>query len=130
MIEKIDHIGIAVKNLEEAVKIWEKLGFKVSEYETVEDQKVRAAIIWVGNSRIELLEPTSEDSPIAKFIEKKGEGIHHVAFGVKNLEAKLEELKKNEVKLIDEKPRLGAGGKKIAFAHPKSTGKVLMEFCE
>ena len=130
MIEKIDHIGIAVKNLEEAVKIWEKLGFKVSEYETVEDQKVRAAIIWVGNSRIELLEPTSEDSPIAKFIEKKGEGIHHIAFAVDNIDEKLEQLANNGVNLIDKKSRSGAENLKIGFVHPKSTFGVLMELCE
>ncbi len=130
MIKNIDHIGIAVKDLDEAIKVWEKLGLKVEEIEEVEDQKVKAGIIWIGKSRIELLQPTSEDSPIAKFIEKRGEGIHHIAFLTDDLEKHLEELKEKDVKLIDEKPRIGAGGKKIAFAHPKSTGKVLIEFCQ
>ncbi|AEH25357.1 methylmalonyl-CoA epimerase [Pyrococcus yayanosii] len=130
MFKKIDHVGIAVKNLDESIKVWEGLGFKVEEVEEVPDQKVRVAVIRVGESRIELLEATSEDSPIAKFIEKRGEGIHHLAIGVEDIEAKLEELKRKGYRLIDEKPRIGAGGAKIAFVHPKSVTGVLLELCE
>ncbi|MDK2783076.1 MAG: methylmalonyl-CoA/ethylmalonyl-CoA epimerase [Thermococcaceae archaeon] len=130
MIKKVDHIGIAVKNLEEAIKIWENLGLKVEEIEEVPDQKVRTAIFHAGETRIELLEATSEDSPIAKFIEKRGEGIHHIALGVDNIEEHLEKLKEKGFRLIDEKPGIGAGGAKIAFVHPKSVGGVLLELCE
>ncbi|MBP1910989.1 methylmalonyl-CoA epimerase [Thermococcus stetteri] len=130
MIKKIDHVGIAVKNLEEAIKVWEGLGLKVDEIEEVPDQKVRTAIIHVGESRIELLEATSEDSPIAKFIAKRGEGIHHIALGVDNIEEHLEKLKEAGYRLIDEKPRIGAGGAKIAFVHPKSVTGVLLELCQ
>ncbi len=130
MFRKIDHVGIAVKNLDEAVKVWEGLGLKVDEIEEVPDQKVRTAIIHVGESRIELLEPTSEDSPIAKFIAKRGEGIHHIALGVDDIEAHLGELKEKSYRLIDEKPRIGAGGAKIAFVHPKAVTGVLLELCQ
>jgi len=130
MIKKIDHVGIAVKNLEEAIKVWEGLGLKVDEIEEVPDQKVRTAIIHVGESRIELLEATAEDSPIAKFIAKRGEGIHHIALGVDNIEEHLEKLKEEGYRLIDEKPRIGAGGAKIAFVHPKAVTGVLLELCE
>ncbi|MCO6041615.1 methylmalonyl-CoA epimerase [Thermococcus alcaliphilus] len=130
MIKKVDHIGIAVRNLEEAIKIWENLGLKVEEIEEVPDQKVRTAIFHAGETRIELLEATAEDSPIAKFIEKRGEGIHHIALGVDNIEEHLEKLKEKGFRLIDEKPRIGAGGAKIAFIHPKSVGGVLLELCE
>ncbi len=130
MFRKIDHVGIAVKNLDEAIKVWEGLGLKVDEIEEVPDQKVRTAIIHVGESRIELLEPTSEDSPIAKFIAKRGEGIHHLALGVDDIEAHLEELKEKGYRLIDEKPRIGAGGAKIAFVHPKAVTGVLLELCQ
>ena len=130
MIKKTDHVGIAVKNLDEAIKVWEGLGLKVEEIEEVPDQKVRTAIIHVGESRIELLEGTSEDSPIAKFIAKRGEGIHHIALGVDNIEEHLEKLKAEGYRLIDEKPRIGAGGAKIAFVHPKAVTGVLLELCE
>ena len=130
MIKKVDHIGIAVKNLEDVIKIWENLGLKVEEIEEVPDQKVRTAIFHAGETRIELLEATAEDSPIAKFIEKMGEGIHHIALGVDNIEEHLEKLKEKGFRLIDEKPRIGAGGAKIAFVHPKSVGGVLLELCE
>jgi len=130
MIKRIDHVGIAVKNLEEAMKVWEGLGLKVDEVEEVPDQKVRTAIIHVGESRIELLEPTAEDSPIAKFIAKRGEGIHHIALGVDNIEEHLEKLKEEGYRLIDEKPRIGAGGAKIAFVHPKAVTGVLLELCQ
>ncbi|WP_297548000.1 methylmalonyl-CoA epimerase [Thermococcus sp.] len=130
MFKKIDHVGIAVKNLEEAIKVWEGLGLKVDEIEEVPDQKVRTAIIHIGESRIELLEPTTEDSPIAKFIAKRGEGIHHIALGVTNIEEHLRELKEKGYRLIDEEPRIGAGGAKIAFVHPKAVTGVLLELCE
>jgi len=130
MFRKIDHVGIAVKNLEEAIKVWEGLGLEVDEIEEVPDQKVRTAIIHIGESRIELLEPTADDSPIAKFIAKRGEGIHHIALGVDNVEEHLEELKERGYRLIDEKPRIGAGGAKIAFVHPKAVTGVLLELCQ
>ncbi len=130
MIKKIDHVGIAVKSLEEAIKVWEGLGLKVEEIEEVPDQKVRTAIIHVGESRIELLEPTADDSPIAKFIAKRGEGIHHIALGVDGIEEHLEKLKEAGYRLIDEKPRVGAGGAKIAFVHPKAVTGVLLELCQ
>ncbi|MBO8174422.1 MAG: methylmalonyl-CoA epimerase [Thermococcus sp.] len=130
MIKKIDHVGIAVKNLDEAIKLWEALGLKVAEIEEVPEQKVRVAVFKVGESRIELLEGTSEDSPISKFIAKRGEGIHHIALGVENIEEHLEKLKEQGFRLIDEKPRIGAGGARIAFVHPKSVNGVLLELCE
>ncbi|HID15957.1 MAG TPA: methylmalonyl-CoA epimerase [Candidatus Atribacteria bacterium] len=133
MLKQVDHLGIAVSNLEESVKLYKDLlGFSLEGVEEVEDQKVKVAIFNIeGKSpNIELLEPTSEESPIYKFIEKRGEGIHHIALGVKNIEEMLMMLKEKGVRLIDEKPRIGAGGKKIAFLHPKSTKGVLIELCE
>ena len=130
MIRKVDHIGIAVRNLEEAIKIWESLGLKVEEIEEVADQKVRTAIFHAGETRIELLEGMTEDSPVSKFVEKRGEGIHHIALGVDNIEEHLQKLKENGFRLIDETPRIGVGGAQIAFVHPKSVGGVLLELCE
>lgn len=131
MVSKLDHIGIAVDNLEESVKFYEEtLGLKLQGIETVEDQKVKVAFLPVGDTEIELLEATSPDSPIAKFIEKKGQGVQHLAFRVENIEKALEEAKEKGIRLIDEKPRYGAGGAKIAFLHPKSTNGVLVELCE
>jgi methylmalonyl-CoA/ethylmalonyl-CoA epimerase len=131
MIKKIDHIGIAVKNLDETLKLYEGLlGLKVTETEVVAEQKVKVAFLPTGDSEVELLESTDPEGPIARFIEKNGEGIQHIAFRVDNLEAKLAELKEKGVRLIDEKPRRGAGGAKIAFLHPKSTFGVLLELCE
>jgi methylmalonyl-CoA epimerase len=129
---RVDHIGIAVKNLDEAKKLYtDALGLKVhGEDEVVEEQKVKVCFIPTGDSEIELLESTAPDGPIAKHIEKNGEGIQHVALYVDNLEAALAELKEKGVRLIDETPRYGAGGKKIAFIHPKSTGGVLLELCQ
>ena len=131
MFKKIDHIGVAVKNLEESLHIFKDiLGMEYSGEEEVKEQEVKVAFLPVGESEIELLESTSPEGNIAKYIEKKGEGIHHIAFEVDNLEAKLEELKKNSIRLIDKEPRYGAGGSRIAFLHPKSTNGILIELCE
>ncbi len=129
-VVKIDHIGVAVKSLEEAMKTFEALGFSVAEVEEVPEQKVRVAMLPVGESRIELLEATSDDSAIAKFIASRGEGVHHIAINVDNIEEALQKAKEAGVRLVDEKPRVGAGGKKVAFLHPKSTHGVLIEFVE
>ncbi|HHW91685.1 MAG TPA: methylmalonyl-CoA epimerase [Firmicutes bacterium] len=130
-VSKIDHIGIAVKNLEEAVKLYRDfLQLEVTGVEEVPDQRVKVAFIPVGDSEVELLEPTTADSPVEKFIAKRGEGIHHIAFRVDNLEKALEEAKAAGIRLIDESPRPGAGGARIAFLHPKSSGGVLLELCE
>ncbi len=131
MIKKIDHIGIAVKNLEAQIKYYsEILGLECSGIEEVAEQKVRVAMFPVGEVRIELLEPSSPDSPIARFLEKKGEGIHHIAYRVSDLKGQLTKLEEKEIQLIDREPRAGAGGHKIAFLHPKSTFGVLTELCE
>lgn len=130
-IGKVDHIGIAVKNLEETLKFYEEiLGLECIGTEVVEEQKVKVAFLPVGDTEVELLESTEEDGPIAKFIEKKGEGIQHIAFRVDNIEEAIENMKAKGVKMIDEKPRYGAGGAKIAFCHPKSTNGVLVELSE
>jgi len=131
MIKKIDHIGIAVKSIEKASELFSNiLGLKVGGEELIEEQKVKVAFLPLGDSELELLESTSPDGPIARFIEKKGEGIQHIAFRVDNLEKALEKLKEEGVRLIDEKPRYGAGGAKIAFLHPKSTNGILIELNE
>jgi len=130
-ILKVDHIGIAVKNLEENLKSYtEVLGLKCEGIEIVEEQKVKVAFLPCGDSELELLESTSSDGPIARFIEKNGEGIQHLALRVENIEAALEYLKEQGIRLIDEKPRYGAGGAKIAFLHPKATKGVLLELSE
>ena len=127
----IEHIGIAVKSIEEQLPYYEGvLGLKCYNIETVEDQKVKTAFFMIGQTKIELLEPTSEDSTVAKFIEKRGEGIHHIAFATKNLSESLREIETKGVRLIDTQPRAGAEGLNIAFLHPKSTGSVLTELCE
>lgn len=127
----VDHIGIAVKSIDEALKFWEgTLGIKCHGVEEVADQKVKTAFLPIRDTEVELLEGTSPESPVSKFIEAKGEGIHHLAIRVENLEAALAELKEKGVRLIDEKPRLGAGGAKIAFLHPKATGGILLELSE
>lgn len=131
MFKRIDHIGVAVKNLEESLHIFKDiLGMQYTGEEEVEEQKVKTAFLPVGESEIELLESTSPDGAIAKFIEKRGEGIHHIAFEVDDLGEKLKELEKAGVRLIDKKPRYGAGGAQIAFLHPKSTNGILIELCE
>jgi len=128
-IKQIDHIGIAVKNIENYLEIYKLLGFECTGIETVDEQKVKVAFLPCGESELELLEPTSDDSPVSKFIEKKGEGMHHMAVRVDDIEKTLAELKKNGVRLIDETPRYGAGGAKIAFVHPKET-KILIELTQ
>jgi methylmalonyl-CoA/ethylmalonyl-CoA epimerase len=129
-ITHIEHIGIAVKNLDESINFYENiLGLKCYAIEEVADQKVKTAFFQVGQTKIELLESTDPDGPIGKFIDKKGEGIHHIAYSVTDLPAALQHVKTNEVKLIDENPRRGAEGLNIAFLHPKSTNGVLTEFC-
>jgi methylmalonyl-CoA/ethylmalonyl-CoA epimerase len=131
VVNKIDHIGIAVNNLEESIKFYEDvLGLKLHGTETVAEQKVKVAFLPIGDTEVELLEATEPDSPIAKFIEAKGQGVQHIAFKVDNIEAALEEMRAKGIRLIDEKPRYGAGGAKIAFLHPKSTNGVLIELCE
>jgi methylmalonyl-CoA/ethylmalonyl-CoA epimerase len=130
-ISHIEHIGIAVNNIDEAIKYYENvLGLKCYAIEKVADQKVKTAFFMVGETKIELLESTSPDGPIGKFIEKKGEGIHHIAYAVKGLQKSLNEIKSKNVMLIDDKGRKGAEGLNIAFLHPKSTFGVLTEFCE
>ncbi len=130
-ISHIEHLGIAVKSLDEAIPYYENvLGFKCYNIEEVADQKVRTAFFKVGDTKIELLEPTSPESTIAKFIENRGEGVHHIAFAVKGIESALAEAEEKGVRLIDKTPRAGAEGMTIAFLHPKSTQGVLTEFCE
>lgn len=130
-ITHIEHLGIAVRSIEDALPYWEQvLGFKCYSVEVVEDQKVRTAFFKVGQTKIELLEPTSPDSTIAKFIETRGEGIHHMAFAVNNIEECLADAESKGIRLIDKTPRAGAEGLTIAFMHPKSTGGVLTELCE
>jgi len=127
----IEHLGIAVKNLEESIEYYEGvLGFKCYAIEDVPDQKVKTAFFKVGQTKIELLESTDPQGPIGKFIEKKGEGIHHIAFAVENIDQALSEVQDKGIRLIDEVPRRGAEGLDIAFLHPKSTHGVLTEFCE
>lgn len=127
----IEHIGIAVKNLEEAILYYEDiLGLKCYSIEEVKDQKVKTAFFKVGQTKIELLESTEPDGPVGKFIEKRGEGVHHIAFSVNNLPEKLKEIRQKGIQLIDKEPRKGAEGLDIAFLHPKSTFGVLTEFCE
>jgi methylmalonyl-CoA/ethylmalonyl-CoA epimerase len=127
----IEHIGIAVKSLADSIKYYEEvLGLKCYSIEEVPDQKVKTAFFRVGETKIELLESTSPDGPIGKFIEKKGEGIHHLAFAVEGLEQQLEDASAKGVQLIDTKPRKGAEGLQIAFMHPRSTFGVLTELCE
>ena len=130
-ILKIDHLGIAVNSIDQGRSFWSDiLGLHYEGSETVAEQKVTTAFFPVGESEVELLESVTPDGPVAKFIEKKGEGIQHVAFRVENIDQALAELKQKGIKLIDEQPRIGAGGAKIAFLHPKATGGVLVELCQ
>ena len=128
---KIDHIGIAVKSLTEAAAIYENaLGLKVNAYDQVDEQGVRVAMLNIGESRIELLEPTGPESPIEKFMTKRGEGIHHIAITVDDIEKALEQLKAAGVRLVDNEPRRGAHNTRIAFVHPSSTHGVLLELVQ
>ena len=128
---KINHLGIATKDISEALKFWgDALGLENVHTEIVEDQKVRVAMLPIGESRIELLEPTSEDSPISKFLEKRGGGIHHIAVEVDDIEASLAKLKLQGMRLIDETPRIGAEGCLVAFVHPAASGGVLLELVQ
>jgi len=131
MVKKIDHIGIAVKNLNETLNFYENiLGLKSAGTETVEEQKVKVAFLPVGDTEVELLESTEEDGPIARYIAKNGEGVQHIAYKVNDIEKAIDEMKNKGIRMIDEKPRYGAGGAKIAFCHPKSTYGVLIELCQ
>ena len=130
-ISHIEHIGIAVKNLDEAIKYYEQiLGLTCYNIEEVKDQKVKTAFFKVGETKIELLESTDPDGPVSKFLDKKGEGIHHIAFAVKGIEGILNQAEEKGIQLIDKTPRKGAEGLDIAFLHPKSTFGVLTELCE
>ena len=130
MLKKIDHIGIAVKSLDEALKFYALAGIAPSHTEEVPSQKVKTAFLSVDNVHLELLEPTSEDSPIAKHLEKRGPGIHHIAYEVDDIAAELEKLKAGGVQLINESPVDGAHNMLVAFIHPKSTNGVLTEYCQ
>lgn len=131
MLTKINHIGIAVKSLDESIPFYrDNLGMAFDGIEVVAEQKVRVAMMQIGESKIELLEPTSEDSPVAKYIEKNGAGIHHIAYEVDDVEAAIARLLGDNVRMIDEQPRHGAHGTRIAFIHPKSSLGVLTELCQ
>ena len=130
-VTKLDHIGIAVKDMEKALAFYrDTLGIASVGKETIEEQKVKVAFLPLGDSELELLESTAPDGPVAKFIEKRGEGIQHIALRVENIEEALDTLKEKGVQLIDQKPRYGAGNAKIAFLHPKATGGILLEISE
>lgn len=129
--KRVDHIAIAVKNLESALSFYkDQLGVDLIDIETVSEQGVKVAKLDIGNTHIELLEPLGEDTPVGRFIEKRGEGLHHICMGVEDIDTGIEGLKKSGVRLIDETPKIGAGGAKIAFVHPKSTGGVLLELSQ
>ncbi|MHB1398001.1 MAG: methylmalonyl-CoA epimerase [Trichloromonadaceae bacterium] len=131
MTKKISHIGIAVKNIDTHLPLYrDVMGMEFEGTEVVAEQKVKVAFFAIGESRVELLEPTAEDSPVARFLEKNGEGVHHIAYEVEDLAAALAELRQQNIRLIDETPRCGAHATRIAFLHPKSTGGVLTELCE
>ncbi len=130
-VVRVDHIGIAVNNAESGLKFFSQLlGLKLEGEETVAEQKVKTFFLPVGDTEVELLEATAPDSPVAKFLEKKGEGVHHIAFSVEDIDSALKELQDNGIGLIDTKPRIGAGNKRIAFIHPKFTSGVLVELSE
>jgi methylmalonyl-CoA/ethylmalonyl-CoA epimerase len=130
MIDRIDHLGIAVRKLEDAIPFYERaLGLKCERVEEIPSQKVRTAFFLVGEVHVELLEPTADDSAVAKFLRDRGEGVHHVAFHSDDLEAQLAQAKDGGARLVNETPTIGAGGKLIAFLHPKSTHGVMVELC-
>ncbi|MTH52318.1 methylmalonyl-CoA epimerase [Bacillus mangrovi] len=131
MINKVDHIGIAVRSISQSLPFYrDVLGMELIREENVPSQLVKVAFLDAGNQKIELLEPSSPESPVARFLEKRGEGIHHIAYRVQNLEERIADLKSKDITMIDEVPRIGAGGASIAFLHPKSTGGTLTELCE
>ena len=131
MLKKIEHLGIAVKNLDESNELFEKLlGVPHYKTEEVESEGVKTSFFMIGESKVELLEATNEDSPIAKFIEKRGEGIHHIAYDVENIRTEVERLKKEGFKILNEEPKKGADNKWVVFLHPKSTNGVLVELCQ
>lgn len=131
MLTKINHIGVAVKSLEDSLPFYrDHLGMSFAGIETVDEQKVRVAMLQIGESKIELLEPTSEDSPVGKFLEKNGPGIHHIAYEVEDIEAAIASLTAEGVRMIDQQPRCGAHDTRIAFLHPKSSAGVLTELCQ
>ena len=130
-MNKVDHIGIAVKNLDETIPYYtETLGLTLLKVEEVSSESVRVAFVDAGNVKLELLEPMSEQSAIYSFIEKKGEGIHHIAFGVEGIEERMEELRTKGIRILSDKPKIGAGGAQVAFLHPKSSFGVLYELCD
>ncbi|MER3395555.1 MAG: methylmalonyl-CoA epimerase [Acidimicrobiia bacterium] len=130
-LAKVDHIGIAVRDLDAAIEYFaRRYGAKVASREEIPQDKVEEAMIQVGESYIQLLAPTADDSPVAKFLEKRGEGIHHIGFGVENLDGLLEELSAQDAQLIDDRPRLGGGGKMVAFVHPKDGPGILVELVQ
>lgn len=130
-VKHIDHIGIAVRSIEEAGKFYaDVLGLKLQKVETVAEQMVKTGFFPITDSELELLESTAPDGPVAKFVEARGEGVQHIAFRVENIDDALRELKQRGVRLIDQEPRKGAGGSRIAFIHPKETHGVLVELCE
>lgn len=130
-VKRLDHIAVAVKNLDEALVLWrDLLGMPVIAIETVEEQGVRVAKLDTGNTHIELLEPLGPDTPVGRFLEQKGQGLHHVCLEVEDIDSELERLGNKQIKLIDAKARIGAGGARIAFIHPKATGGVLTELSE
>ena len=131
VITGLEHIGIAVSNLNEALEVYQKiLGLKVQKIRVIEEQRVKAALLLAGKIKIELIEPTDDEGPVARFIKKKGEGIHHIAFTVTGLEDFLKEIKEKGIALVDEKPKIGVEGYRMAFLHPKSTKNALLELCE
>jgi methylmalonyl-CoA/ethylmalonyl-CoA epimerase len=130
-VKRIDHIAIAVDSLDEALRFYEgALGLKCIGVETVAEQGVRVAKLDAGNTHIELLEPLSPETPVGKFLAKRGQGLHHICFGIDDIECELKQLKEKQTRLIDEKPKTGAGGAQIAFVHPAATGGVLMELSQ
>lgn len=131
LVKKIDHIGIAVHSIEEALPFYtDVLHLTLLGIEEVESEKVKVAFLKIGESKLELLEPTSAESAIAQFIEKRGEGIHHIALAVDSIQDRINEIKENGIRMINDQPKKGAGGAMVAFMHPKSTGGVLFEYCE
>lgn len=131
MIKKIDHIGIAVHSIEKSLVFYtEVLNLPLLAIEEVDSENVRVAFLQAGDTKLELLEPTNSESAIYKYLEKRGEGIHHVALGVESIEKRIEEMKEKGIRMINDVPKVGAGGADVAFMHPKSTGGILYEFCE